>query len=148
MSSIRHLKPEEVGLCVEGGKQFSQQGDPVGGFVPEVFSRNWKGLIEGSKGTIIASFEDGGEITGALGAVLAPNLNSGQMMAVECFWFVIEKFRGHGIKLLKEFERWAGFRNAKRVAMIHLLHMQPKELSDLYTRMGYRAIETNYIKDL
>lgn len=147
MSTIRHLKAGEVGLCVEGGKQFFDEGKLPGGFVPEIFSRNWKNLIERNIGTIIGSF-DGDTITGALGAVLAPDLNNGQTIATECFWFVIDRHRGHGIALLKEFERWAAFRKAKRVAMIHLHALQPERLSELYQRMGYKAVETNYLKDL
>lgn len=145
--SVRQLKPEEATMCVEGGIAFFDEGKLPGGFVPEVFIRNWKNMISSGRGVIIGSF-DGETITGALGAVMAPDLNNDQLLATECFWFVFPQYRGHGIRLLTEFERWAKAAGARRAAMVHLQRLQPESLGALYERMGYEKIETNYLKEL
>lgn len=145
---IRKLQSSEVGLCIEGGGMFSDEGKLPGGFIPEVFRDTWMNLIDRGIGVIFGSFGDDGVIHGALGAVKCPDPFNGDLICVENFWYVIPEYRGSGIRLLKQFEAWAKEQGAKRVAMIHLLQLSPKELEHLYIRLGYQPIEVNYIKNL
>lgn len=144
---IRLLHPDEVKMCVEGGMDFFDEGKIPGGFIPSEFVRSWCKLIESGVGSIHGSF-DGDTITGAIASVLCPNMFNGKTMAVECFWFVFPEYRGHGIKLFYAFEEWAKRHGAKMLSMIHLHSLQPEKLKNLYERMGYRAVETNYIKEI
>lgn len=145
---IRQLTVEEVGLCIEGGKTFFSEGKIPGGFTPEVFCRSWKSMITAGFGSIHGSFADNNQITGAIGAVVSPNPNSGKLMGVELFWFVIPQFRGHGIRLLKAYEAWAISKGATLLSMIHLTNLQPDRLKKLYENLGYHEIETNYLKEV
>ena len=74
-----------------------------GGFVPEVFIRNWSSFIRTGIGTFLGAFE-GEEFVGGLGAILAPDINNGHITAVECFWYILPEHRGGGIRLLKAYE--------------------------------------------
>lgn len=145
---IRPLQPDEVHLCVEGGKNFFDEGKIPGGFVPVEFCQKWTKLLAAGHSVILGSFNEAGDITGALGAVLCPSLTSGKLMAVESFWFVIPQYRGHGIRLLDAFEKWGESRGATMLCMIHLSNLQPDALKSLYERRGYREIEVNYLKEL
>lgn len=144
---IRELKSFELSLIAEGGEAFSNEAKNPGGFNIDAFSKFWSNLIDDRCGVIIGSF-DGSVITGALGAVMCPDMFNGDLMAVEAFWYVLKKYRGHGIRLLFAFEDWAKNNKAARVAMIHLEHLHPVELRKLYEKLGYRLIETHYVKDL
>ena len=145
---IRELTVDEIPLCVEGGKSFFDEGKLPGGFKPEIFIACWQRLIRNGIGVILGLFNESGEIQGALGAVIYPDMNNGDITAVENFWYMLPQCRGQGLKLLKEYEKWARRRGAKRLAMIHLLNLQPEKLGALYQRLGFEPIETNYIKVL
>lgn len=144
---IRLLHPDEVKLCVEGGKSFFNEGKMPGGFVPSAFIHSWSKLIESGVGAIHASF-DGDTITGGIAAILCPNMFNGKTMAVECLWYVLPEYRGQGLKLFFAFEEWAKRHGATMLSMIHLHALQPEKLKKLYERMGYHAVETNYIKEV
>lgn len=145
--TIRPLLTSELPLAVDGGYEFFDEGKMPGGFKPEAFIANWTRLIDNGHGAILGSWE-GEQLTGVIGAVLAPDLWNGQLMAVECLWYVRAQYRGHGMKLLLEFEKWAKEKGAVRTAMIHLERLQPEALAILYKRMGYEKIETHYVKEL
>lgn len=145
---LRHLKSSEVELCLDGGMKFfaeSKRRDP---FIPEAFIQSWRRIIDGGFGTIIASFNPEGQITGALGGIIAPELSNFTKVSVEAFWYTIPGHRGHGIGLLKAYEKWATEQGVDRIGMTHLKGLNPEKLGDLYERMGYVETETNYIKDI
>ncbi len=146
---IRLLNPDEVSLCIEGGKSFFDEGNMPGGFDPDHFAKAWGSIIQTGRGSIIGSFE-GETIAGALGAILCPNLFNRRQFAVESFWYVLPEFRNslHGIRLLREYERWARDKGLDDAFMIHLENLQPERLKGIYERFGYSLIETNYHKRL
>lgn len=144
---IRQLNPAELPICADAGLQFFKEGKLPGEFVPACFIRNWSRLIGSGQGVIIADIV-GKELRGGLGAILCPDLNNDELIACESFWYVLQNHRGQGARLLFAYERWARERGAKRIAMVHLELLQPGILGPLYERLGYRKIETNYLKDL
>ena len=145
---IRLLHHDETSLLIESAESFFKEGDLPGGLDVEVFCANWTRLIKNGTGAVLACFDDNDKLIGSLGAVLAPHLCSAKLAAVECFWYVLPEYRGHGLKLLLEFEKWAIGKGAKLLSMIHMNNLQPESLGKLYDRMGYRAIETNYLKEV
>lgn len=145
--SVRPVTIEELPQVVGVGFQFFKEGDLPGGFVPDVFIRNWTSLLSEDRGVFFGLFKED-RFVGGLGAVICPDLNNGQLMAVETFWYVQPQHRGRGLRLLREFEKWAKERGARRVAMLHLLKLHPAEMNTLYKRLGYRPVEVNYIKEL
>ncbi len=150
---IERLKPEQLPLCLEGGRLFFEAAKHPGGFVPGVFLDTFGALVESGRGIVLASFDAQGDnktITGALGGVLAPSPFNGQLMAIEMFWFVLPEYRGRSdaLRLFSAFEDWAVEVNADMISMIHLLALAPDKLEKLYRRRGYTPIEVNYIKEL
>ena len=144
---IRRLQISELRLMTEGGFSFFKEAQLPGEFNPAAFEETWKNLLYGGKGHILASFA-GSEITGVLGFVVSRDLHTGDLMATETMWYTLPNHRGHGIRLLKAFEEQAAKLGAKRIAMIHLLTINAPELEKLYQRMGYKAIEVHYLKEV
>ena len=145
---IRQLKSNELPVIMEGAKLFAEASGLPGGFKPEVFTATWVGLLSSGLGVVFAMFGPDGKIHGALGAVKFPDPFNGDTIAVENYWFVIPEFRGRGALLLKEFERWSRAEGCKRISMVHLQKLQPEELKEFYTRLGYEHIESAYVKSL
>ncbi len=107
----------------------------------------WKELIRSKKGKIFA-LESDRKIIGALGFLISPALEDGALCCSEAFWYVDEKHRGAGLKLLNKFETYAKSIGCKRIAMIHLENSMPDKLKRLYTRKKYKHIESIYLKEL
>lgn len=145
---IRQLQSNEVGLLAPSVQSFFKEGALPGGLDVAHFLTSWRRLIESKVGVVFGAFKDNGEFAGSLGAVMAPNLCAPNAMAIECFWFMVDRKTSMAIRLLREFERWAKVSGAKLVAMIHLENLQPVKLAKLYVRMGYRKVEVHYVKEV
>ena len=107
----------------------------------------WKDLIKSKKGKIFA-LEKEKKIIGALGFLITPALEDGVLCATEAFWYVDEKHRGSGLKLLNKYESYAKSVGCKRIGMVHLENSMPDRLKKLYVRKQYKHIESMYLKEL
>lgn len=145
---IRVIQPNEVPLMVSAAKMFAEEGKLPGGLKADIFVSNWHRLITSGIGIVFGMFGTDGALHGALGAVRYPDPFNGDQCAVENFWFIVPQHRGRGGLLLREFERWATSQGCKRISMVHLQLLQPEELKGFYERMGYRHIESAYLKEL
>lgn len=92
--------------------------------------------------------EENDQMIGGLGAIKFPDLHSGEMTAVETFWFVTPESRGKGLLLFEAFEKWARREGCKKAAMIHLADSYPEILEKLYKRKGYQLVEKHYVRYL
>lgn len=137
--------PEFISLANE----FYEEGRLPGKFTIEAFIHNWKNLISNDIGVIWIALSEG-SIDGALGAMLYPDINSGELTAIEAFWFMTKEARSgkSALKLFKTFEAWARNMKAKRIIMAHLHNLTPEKLKRFYEAKGYKAIETHYMKEL
>lgn len=106
--------------------------------------RRYAELLDDGKLGLFGLF-NGAELVGGLAGLLADDLHYPQTLAIELFWFVLEGYRGKGLLLLNEFERWAEENNA-RPAAIALSDSFASELDSLYTRRGYQLAERHYLK--
>ena len=113
------------------------------------YQKAWEGFMSSGIGVIFL-IEESGEILGGIGGVKFPEPLTGDMTAVEMFWYVKPCHRQSldGVKLLKCFERWAKAEKCKKVAMIHLMCSMPAKLEDFYIKNGYELIEKHYQKEL
>ncbi len=147
---LRKLTSSELPLCFEGGNKFFEEGSLPGGFKPEVFSAKVGHLIDSGIGVVIGTFGDDGVIHGAIGGIHYADIYNGDTVATEMFWFMLPSYRGgmEAMRLLRAFELWAREKGCKRCGMVHLHRLQPAELSRLYERAGYSAIETAFTKEL
>lgn len=141
MSKIAHITSEEAFDIVH---PFADEGNLPMRKDKTVFCKNWNALIEAGTGKILGVFDP--ELCGALGFLIFPDINDGEISAIEAFWYVRQGRRGCGIKLLKEFERQAIASGATRLTVVHLSNLMPSKLKRVYDRLGYKPIEEHYMK--
>src|SRR5208283_3886472 len=144
---IRAAKISEVRKVTEFMKAFEQASATVKVDV-EYSIKRYQDFIASGKGQMLMLVDENDELHGSLGYLIAPDIHTGNLIAVETYWYVDPKHRGHGIKLVKEFERIARERGCKYTAMIHMMDSYPVELEKVYEHMNYRLIEKHYLKEL
>lgn len=146
---IRRLEPEKENMSgiFKGFEQDSK-------FIKvdlQYANDTYKDLIGRGVGQVFLLFDDEtGELAGGLGCIKAPDLHSGEMMAIETFWYVRPECRARmmGMDLLFAFEQWAKDEGCKRIAMIHLADSSPDRLERLYRSLGYQLAEKHYVKEV
>lgn len=145
--SVVPIGVHQLNEIADRGFQFYKEGDIPGRFVPEVWHRNWVQLLNNGSGVLLGLQRDG-QWSAAIGGVIYPDINDGDLVLMECFWFAFPEARGRALRLVRDFEDEGKLRGAKRVIMMHLLSINAEVLGRVYQRMGYRAVETHYIKDI
>jgi len=145
---IRIATDNELHGIAQLGPKFWSESKLPGDFKPDVFVENWKKIIAKDQGCIIFNQDDKGGINGAIGLLVYQDINDGELVMQEAFWFVSPESRGFGLRLLKKAEEIAKMINVRRFVMTHLLNGYADQLSRLYPRMGFKALEINYIKHL
>lgn len=101
-----------------------------------------------SSGVIFVA-ETGGEIIGQIIGVISPLwFNSECIAATEMCWIVKEDHKGSsaGVKLLREFEKWAKDNGAKIVCMSDLVIKNDTPAGGLFCKLGYSVVERSHIK--
>ncbi len=142
IADIKDLKP-----LADEAHRFYEEAKLPGKVIPHNFIESWTTLLISGFGAIwLLILND--KICGALGATIIPDINDGELVAHEMFWYVVKEHRESlmGIRLFKEFERQTIQLGAKRVIMTHINNLNPESLKKFYGKMGYYPIETNYIK--
>lgn len=144
---IKELKVEELPDAAVLGAKFFAESNLPGTIKAEIFEKNWRFLIDKGMGKIFGVYEQD-KLVGALGAIIAPDLNDGELCVTEAFWFIAEAKRGEGVKLLLHFMKYAKEIGCVRVNMVHLFNSHADKLSKLYLRMGFSPVETHYNKNI
>lgn len=88
--------------------------------------------------------DEGGILTAMIGVLLSTHHLSGALVANEAFWW--SDTPGAGVRLLRVAVAWATTQGARSMTMI-----QPSgiaQLEALYTRYGFRPLETAWQLDL
>lgn len=131
-----------------GDSFYSEAGFP-GGFNIEAFLFNWTKLIEANIGVMWKVVLDNKSVA-FLGGILMPDINNGDLVATELFWYVHPQHRKGfwGIRLFLTFENWAKSMGAKRITMAHLINKEAETLKKFYQRRGYSPLEIHYVKHL
>lgn len=147
MNGIVKAKTSDLPLLSELGQEFYEDYNLPGDFIPEVFVKNWSGIIESGTGQIFIA-KDNGRMVGGLGCIGYHCFNDGGVIAFEMFWFISQAYRGSlGLRLFKEFEKWADSVKAKKIICAGLLPNIGK-IHKFYTRKGFTAAEVHYIKEI
>jgi GNAT superfamily N-acetyltransferase len=144
---IRIATDDQLDGIAQLGPKFWSESNLPGDFKPEVFVENWKKIIAKDQGCIIFNQDEKGGINGAIGLLVYQDINDGELVMQEAFWFVSPESRGFGLRLLKKAEEIAKMINVKRFIMMHLHNMYADKLAKVYQHMGFRPMETNYIKE-
>lgn len=141
---IRKAMIEDLPKMIGLAKEFYNSSKFLDRFNLNIFVINWTNFINNGIGVIWIL----NDFDGCLGAIKYPDANNGELIATELFWFVSLNKRREGTKLLTEFEKWAKNEGCKRIIMGYLKDLMPDKVERFYEKMGYRAMETNYIKEI
>ena len=144
---IRKITKDEIPILASLGEEFYKASGLSGSFNMAHFTAQWTVLLDAGMGVIFVAF-DGETPIGVLAGIKTQDLNSGIWQAGEMAWFVTEKHRGQGIRLLKTFEAWAKEQGCKRIAMAYLCASMPETVKRIYRLLGYKEIEVTYSKEV
>lgn len=144
---VKRLTKDQLAEASKMGPAFFKEGALPGSFVRDIFVKKWSSLMDLNMGVVLGLFRDD-VLIGAFGFIIAEDLNDGDLVANECFWFVTPEARGRGFELLIAYEEEAKKMGAVRCSMIHLQKLQPEKLSQIYEKRGYQQVETSYFKIL
>lgn len=147
--AIRPLTIEELPLCVPFGEAFFQEFSLRGIFSPSHFLNVWTRFIE-QLGAVVLGLYREDELIGGLGALISPDVFTGETVATEMFWYIGQEHRsGTGaLRLLRAFESWGSERGVSEVRLSHFMMKNNNVLQTLYEHRGYRLIEQGYQKRL
>ena len=147
MDTIEECDRSEFVELAGLASKFYSSSSALKKFDINVFCSTWNNLYSIGAGVIFLLKREL-DIIGVIGGIKYPDVNSGELIATEMFWFVDQEKRGNGIKLFKRFESWARDNKCKSIIMVHLIDSMPDKLKKLYTRYGYKPIEISYKKEL
>lgn len=145
--TVKKISPDTLPEAAELGDKFWAEGSLPGSLKKDLFVKNWTGLMDLGMGNVLGLYKDD-KLVGALGFISVNDINDGELVASETFWFVEPESRGQGVKLLIKFIDEAKQMGCKRMSMVHLMNSHADKLSDIYKRMGFTPLETHYIKEL
>jgi GNAT superfamily N-acetyltransferase len=146
--TIRTATPEDLGRVEKCAREFYSSSRHLKRFDLETFRKTWLSLFASDCGVIFLVCDDSDDILGALGAVAYPDPNSGELVAVEFFWFIRKGCRGKGLELYRRFEQWARDRNCLQIRMGYLVDLMAEKHQRVYRRLGFEPIEVTYAKTL
>jgi hypothetical protein len=140
---------ELVELAPMGEAFYEERSLLPGRFNKHVWITTWWNLLELPNFTMIRLLDDDDKARGALGAIATPDLNTGELMAIEQFWYVDRQARGKGLLLLTAFEEWAMSQGAVRCTIGHIWDEDRGEAwKRLFAMKHYLPLEIHYSKEL
>lgn len=71
-----------------------------------------------------------------------------KLMFQEIIWYVDKEYRRDGIRLLREAEKDLKARGFSIMIMAVMENLKTDKIKSLYERLGYRAMETSYMRTL
>ena len=89
-----------------------------------------------------------GKAQGILYGVVVPSMTSNWVMFQELIWYINKPFRKYGLKLLREAERMLKLRDINVMIMAVLENSKTEKLKRFYERIGYKPMETHYMRTL
>jgi len=101
-------------------------------------------IVAGQAGLDSVVFVDTREdvIVGMIGLFIYPSPLTGEIEAIETFWWVEPEHRGRGLRLIVAAEQWARESGALTLRMI----APTPAVERLYERLGFRRIEASYVR--
>lgn len=145
---IRKVELSELDNVIALGRLFFAESSVfTAPLNPASFKATWTQIYASGMGTIIGLY-DGDTLCGGIGAMSVPDYLTGEMVANEFFLYVAKKYRGKGIRIIREYERWAKEKGCVKTRLVHLVDSMPDKLRSFYAKIGYREIETLHEKRL
>jgi len=113
------------------------------------FLKTWGDILDVNSAFLVL-LEDGLEVVGAMGVVVAPTTFWDMKSANEVFWYVMpEHRRGTSpIRMLKVAEAEAKRRGCSIVNAGHKVFWNAEKMERLYKAFGYRPHDLIYVKEI
>jgi len=89
-----------------------------------------------------------GKLVGVFGGHIVEDFCSKRPVYEEVIWYVKKDKRKYGIKLLRYVEEWCKANRIERITMCCMHNSQTEKLWSLYTKLGFRPMETRFIKEI
>jgi GNAT superfamily N-acetyltransferase len=144
---IRQATMDDIESLLRMGRDFIGSSGIVGlKYSPGTLVALAHVLLDGGRSTILVA-DDAGAIVGMVGGVVGPSiLDQTRIEATEFFWWVDEDARGGSAapRMLGEFKDWAKSMGANVVRMAALEGKNHDQVAALYTRLGYKRVETHF----
>lgn len=140
-SSLRQASLADLDDLVTLGLRFAREGPYRDMPITEPCIR---GLVQWvlEHGAVWLGFRDD-EPVAVFGMTILPHMLTGQRYAAEVFWWSNPEARGQGLKLFYTAQAWAKAEGATFMQLVSPTH----EADQLYERLGYRKLETVYVKE-
>lgn len=152
MSDVRRAVLADIPFVVEAMAAFHATASPDDLGFP--FDRQYvaeilRGLIGSPDGFVVVLDADGKQV-GALIAAAHPGVTSPALQATELAWWVQPEHRGTwaSVRMVREYERWARERGCRSLHLSNMHVLKGSSVERFYDRMGYRAIQTDFVKML
>ena len=85
---------------------------------------------------------------GILYGMTSKSFTSDKIIFQELIWYVNEPFRSYGVRLLRDVEKVLKVRGISIIIMAVLENSKTEKLKKFYERLGYKRMETHYIRSL
>ncbi|MGL5934086.1 MAG: hypothetical protein ACRCZI_00535, partial [Cetobacterium sp.] len=105
--SIRPLTIDELPLCLPYGPAFMEEYHLPGTFSQKTFLQNWTLWLTSFPAIMFGLWEDV-HLVGGIGGMIHPDLNTGDLLAIEFFWYVDPAYRNTllAARLPLTFKKW------------------------------------------
>lgn len=148
---IRKANVEDINRLVDYAKIFWDQTEYVSAveYDVETMVDTTLGMIENDIVLYAENLE--GQVVGLLCVMITPFLmNRNYLSACEWGFYVDEEYRctGLGIRLIQIAEELLVERKVKFFTMVSLTNLRPKAVGRFYERLGFKHVESDYVKDL
>jgi hypothetical protein len=87
-----------------------------------------------------------GKCQGLLYGLIAKSLINERLVFQEVIWYVNEAYRGTGVNFFKEVERQLREMGVSLIIMAVLENSKTEKLKNLYEGLGYKKMETHYVR--
>ena len=88
------------------------------------------------------------DVIGVLGGTVQPAFADYVKAFHSIVWYMRPDYRGHGLKLYAEVEEWCLSQGIKRMVLTHLHNAIGDQMARIFRLLGYKPLETHYIRDL
>lgn len=137
----------DVYRCLGGAEKFHQVYDKSK-FDGTRFIDTWVSMIDTNVGFMFLLEDDFGEIVGGIGCMEHQTQTSSRKQCTEGFWYVDERYRTWGHRLLMTAEKEAKDRGCKTMNMVLMEDSMPDRVASAYAARGYKPYERVFTKEL